>query len=117
VADVAFLALVVVAVVAYLSRTRGYVFASDDWVYAQRGHTFVDFFRPYNLSLNVVPIAVYRALVDVFGFHTTLPLRLVAGISEATVAVALYLTVRARIAPASPTPTPTAAPPSPRSCC
>ena len=101
VADVAFGVLVVVAVLAYLSRTRGYVFSSDDWVYAQRGHSLVDYFRPYNLSLNVVPIAVYRVLLGLFGFGRTLPLRMLAASTEAAVAVALYLVVRARIAPAA----------------
>jgi hypothetical protein len=95
--EVVFAGLVVVTVVAYVLKTRGYAFSTDDWLFVQRGGSVADYFRPYNLSLAFVPIAVYRVLFAVFGFHTTLPLRLVGITCELSVAVALFLTVRTRV--------------------
>ncbi len=100
VAEIAFAGLLVVTVVAYVLKTRGYVFSTDDWLFAERGHSLTDYFRPYNMSLAIVPIAIYRVLLAVFGFHTTLPLRLVGIVCETSVAVALFLTVRSRISAA-----------------
>ena len=99
-AEIVFVGLLVATVVAYVLQTRGYTFSTDDWIFAQRGHSLADYFRPYNLSLAVVPIAVYRLLLAVVGFHSTLPLRLVGIVCETSVAVALFLTVRSRVSAA-----------------
>jgi hypothetical protein len=99
-AEVVFVAMLVATVVVYVLQTRAYTFSTDDWLFAQRGHSLADYFRPYNLSLAVVPIAVYRLLLAVFGFHTTLPLRLVGIGCETSIAVALFLTVRSRLSSA-----------------
>ena len=81
----------------YLVKANGLGFFADDWRLAQRGGSIGDYFQPYNDSLNVVPIAVYRSLYAVFGFHTAVPLRLVGVVSGAAVAVAMFLVVRARV--------------------
>src|SRR5947209_2324486 len=96
-ADAAFVLLVGATVVCLFVKGNGLGFFSDDWHLAQRGGSFGDYFEPYNGSLNVVPIAIYRALYAVFGFRTVVPLRLVGVLSGAAIAVALFLVVRARV--------------------
>jgi hypothetical protein len=93
----AFLLLVVATAVCYFVKANGLGFFSDDWEVAQRGGSFGDYFQPYNGSLLVVPLAIYRALYAVFGFHTPLPLRLVGVLSGAAIAVAMFFVVRARV--------------------
>ena len=96
-ADGAFALLVVATIVCYFVKANGLGFFSDDWLLAQRGGSIGDYFQPYNDSLNVVPIAIYRSLYALFGFHTVVPLRLVGVVSGAAVAVAMFLVVRARV--------------------
>ena len=96
-ADGAFALFVVATIVCYLVKANGLGFFADDWRLAQRGGSIGDYFQPYNDSLNVVPIAVYRSLYAVFGFHTAVPLRVLGVVSGAMVAVAMFLVVRARV--------------------
>ena len=61
-----------------------------------RGNTFVDYFRPYQTNLSVVPIAVYHFVFTVFGFGTYWPLRLAGVASHMAIAVTMFLIVRSR---------------------
>jgi hypothetical protein len=83
--------------VTYLRLTSGFFFWADDWQLARRGHSFNDYFEPYNEHLTLVPIAIYHVLLGIFGFHTYLPLRLVAIGSVAAISAAMFVLARARI--------------------
>ena len=93
--DAAFFVLVGATIVCLLVKAKDLGFFADDWRLAQRGGSIGDYFQPYNDSLVVVPIAIYRALYAVFGFHTEVPLRLVGVVSGAAIAVAMFFVVRA----------------------
>jgi hypothetical protein len=94
---VGFALLVVGTITCLLIKARGLGYSADDWNLFRRGGSLRDFFEPYNDSLSVVPIAVYRAILFVFGLGTPLPLRLVSVLSSAAIAVAVFLVVRARV--------------------
>ena len=74
--------------------------AGDDWRLFQRGSTPGDYFKPFNGHLSVVPIGIYRLLLEIFGLGSALPLRLVALASLAAVAITMYFVVRSRVGPA-----------------
>ena len=99
--DVLFAGLTLVTMVCWYFWTRNLIFLTDDWSMIERGRSFVDFFRPFNFHLSVVPIAVWRASYHTFGLRTYLPLVLVGIVSLALVAVALFLEVRARVGSAA----------------
>jgi hypothetical protein len=100
-ADAAFVLLVGATIVCFLVKANGLGFFADDWRLAQRGGSVGDYFQPYNDSLTVVPIAIYRALYATFGFRTAFPLRLVGVLSGASIAMAMFLVVRARVGTAA----------------
>jgi hypothetical protein len=96
IADVVFAAAVVVTFVCYFVKTRNVVLNGDDWATVPRGNTFVDYFRPYQMNLSVVPIAVYHFVFTVFGFGTYWPLRFAGVASHMAIAVTVFLIVRSR---------------------
>ena len=81
VGDIAFLIALLVTIVLYFSRSRGFTFSTDDWPMALRGRTFADYFHPYNQALTIVPIAVWRSLYLVFGLRTYVPFRVLGIVS------------------------------------
>ena len=95
--DVAF-ALLAVSTIAYFVReTRNFSFRTDDWALAFRGGSFGDYFEPYNDHLAIVHISIYKALYEIWGFGTYLPLRAIAIGTIAAIAVGMYLLFRARV--------------------
>ena len=54
-------ALNTLTIVCFFVKANGLGFFADDWRLAQRGGSVGDYFQPYNDSLSVVPIAIYRA--------------------------------------------------------
>jgi hypothetical protein len=96
IADAVFALAVAATFVCYFVKTRYVVLHSDDWFNALRGNTFVDYFRPYDTNLSVVPIAVYHFVYTVFGFGTYWPLRLAEIASHLAIAVTVFLIVRSR---------------------
>lgn len=95
-ADVVFAVAVVATFVCYFVKSRYVVLNGDDWATVPRGNTFVDYFKPYQQNLSVVPIAVYHFVFTVFGFRTYWPLRFAGLASHVAIAVAIYLIVRSR---------------------
>jgi hypothetical protein len=98
--DGAFVVLLSSTILVYVEKLRTYEFRGDDWRLFQRGSTPGDYFEPYNGHLSVVPIGVYRLLLEIFGLGSGLPLRLVALASLAAVAITMYFVVRSRVGPA-----------------
>jgi hypothetical protein len=96
IADVVFAVAVAVTFVCYFIKSRGVVLNGDDWATVARGNTFVDFFRPYQTNLSVVPIAVYHFVFTYFGFGTYWPLRFAGIASHMAIAVTVFLIVRSR---------------------
>ena len=95
--DAAFGLVLAATFFTYMRLTSGYFFWADDWQLARRGHSLGDFFRPYNEHLTIVPIAIYRVVFAVFGFHTYVPLRFVVVASVCAISLAMYWLARARI--------------------
>ena len=98
--DGTFVVLVVATISRVVEKLRAYEFRGDDWRLFQRGSTPGDYFEPYNGHLSVVPIGVYRLLLEIFGLGSGLPLRLVALASLVAVAITMYFVVRSRVGPA-----------------
>ena len=95
--DVAFALLTVSTIVYFVRETRNFSFRTDDWALAFRGGSFGDYFEPYNDHLAIVHIAIYKALYEIWGFGTYLPLRAIAIGTIAAIAVGMYLLFRARV--------------------
>jgi hypothetical protein len=96
IADAVFAVAVAVTLVCYFVKSRSVVLNGDDWATVPRGNTFVDYFRPYQTNLSVVPIAVYHFVFTVFGFGTYWPLRFAGVASHMAIAVTVFLIVRSR---------------------
>jgi hypothetical protein len=96
IADVVFAVAVAATFVLYFVKSRGVVLNGDDWATVPRGNTFVDYFRPYQQNLSIVPIAVYHFVFTVFGFGTYWPLRFAGIASLMAIVVTVFLIVRSR---------------------
>ena len=66
---------------------------------ALRGRTLGDFLEPYNGHLSIVPIAIWRASYQVFGFGTYVPLHVVGILSLVSGSVAIFVVFRSRMGP------------------
>jgi len=96
IADAVFAVAVVATFVCYFVKSRGIILNGDDWATVPRGNTFVDYFRPYQQNMSIVPIAVYHFVFSVYGFGTYWPLRFAGIASHMAIAVTLFLIVRSR---------------------
>jgi hypothetical protein len=92
----AFAAFAAGTFVYYLIKSSGVVIKSDDWLFAFRGNSFTDFFRPYESNVSILPIAVYHFVYSTFGFGTYWPLRVIGVGSQIVVACAVFFLVRSR---------------------
>lgn len=96
-------ALVTITVISmavwWFGLTDGSWFFADEWRLARRGHTFGDFFGPYNGHLSITPIALYRVHYGLFGFSHYEVLRAIGVVALASVPAALYVTTRRRVPP------------------
>lgn len=97
-------ACIVAFVVVVVLGTR-LTFFNDDWYFLlQRpgleSHGGLDaLLAPHNSNLVVLPAAIYKLLVALFGLSSQLPFRIVLGLAIVAVAVALFLLVRERAGP------------------
>ena len=96
IADAVFAVAVTATFVCYFVKSRGIVLNGDDWATVPRGNTFIDYFRPYQQNMSVVPIAVYHFVFTVYGFGTYWPLRFAGIASHMAIVVAVFLIVRSR---------------------
>jgi hypothetical protein len=96
IADVVFAVAVAATFVLYFVKSRGVVLNGDDWATVPRGNTFIDYFKPYQQNLSIVPIAVYHFVFTVFGFGTYWPLRFAGIASHMAIVVTVFMIVRSR---------------------
>ncbi len=72
-------------------------FFNDDWyILLQRGG-LSSVLKPFNGNIVILFVAVYRAMVALFGLHSQLPYRLFLGLWVAVLGVVVYLIVRSRL--------------------
>lgn len=79
--------------------TRRFWFKADDWPLALQSASFSGLVEPYNDHLSVNILAIYRVLLELFGFSTYTPWRVVGLVSLAAVPLAYHLTSRSRLGP------------------
>lgn len=76
--DIALGLVLIVGTVINLIKTRGFSFFGDDWDFvAQRHGLSLDtLLLPHNPHLSLVPVVIYKVLLNVFGGSSFLPFRL-----------------------------------------
>jgi hypothetical protein len=90
--------LVVMASAGYFIRvTRESWFFADEWRMALQVERIQDIIDPYNGHLSVTILGLYRVLLELFGFSTYLPYRVVGVVSLVAVPVAMFLISRRRV--------------------
>ena len=96
--DWAFIALLGLAAVVVILETRGMSFFGDDWdfVVDRRGLAPPTLLRPHGPHLVVIPILVYKVLLQVFGGGSYLPFRLLAAFDLVVTALVLGIACRDR---------------------
>jgi hypothetical protein len=87
-----FAALAVAATVWLLYKGRHFTFQNDewDWLLHRRGHSLGVFLRPHLEHLSLLPVAVYKILLSVFGAGSTFPFRFVDALLATLCASLLY---------------------------
>lgn len=87
-AKLAFASLLVFAFVLILIETRGLSFYSDEWDFLldRRGMSAHVLLSPHGPHLSLVPILIYKVLLQVFGASSYLPFRCLAGVDIVIVA-------------------------------
>ncbi len=71
-------------------------FFNDDWYILLGPPGIPSVLRPYNGNIVILFVAVYRAMVSLFGLRSQLPYRLFLGLWVAALGVVVYLIVRSR---------------------
>ena len=88
-----------VAAVMVLVYARGTTFALDEWRFVFEDSSIRTLLRPENGHLIVLPVAIYKALLGVFGASSYLPFRLYSIVLTVLVAGLVYAIGRPRIGP------------------
>jgi hypothetical protein len=89
--EIAFAALLVLGVALVMVETRGMSFFLDDWdfVLNRRGLSPHVLLTPHGPHLVLIPILVYKAILQIFGAGTYVPFRLLAAFDLVVLAAAL----------------------------
>jgi hypothetical protein len=98
--EAALAVLCAAALVATLHATRGLTFFFDEWEFIlhRRGISLSTFLAPHNgQHPSVLPVAVYKVMLQVFGLGSYLPYRLMIAASHLGCAVLLYVYARPRV--------------------
>jgi len=95
-ATIVFAALLVLGIVLVLRETRGLSFFGDEWdfVVDRRGLSPSTLLRPHGPHLVLIPILIYKVLLQLFGASSYLPFRMLAAIDLVLVAVVLGVICR-----------------------
>jgi hypothetical protein len=99
-APIVLLGVAVTASVALLlAVTAGNTFFQDSWAFffEREGNSPGDFLRPHNEHIVVIPVAIQKLLLALFGLSTELPEQLVLTVLLATTAVLVFVYVRRRV--------------------
>src|SRR5918992_974068 len=80
---------------------RGASFYADDWTYivARQGWDLKTLFYPTVGHLIVLPLVVFKSLLEIFGADSALPFRLAALVFVQLSGVLVYLLARRRVGP------------------
>jgi hypothetical protein len=84
-----------------LALAHDYTFIQDAWGFLleRRGNSAGDFLQPHNEHIVVIPVAIQKALLPVFGLTTTLPELILLLAASLTTAVLVFVYVRRRVGP------------------
>jgi hypothetical protein len=90
---------VAASVALLLALGSGNAFFQDTWSYFfdREGNSPGDFLRPHNEHIVVIPVAIQKLLLALFGFDSALPERLVLTAMLVTTAVLVFVYVRRRV--------------------
>jgi hypothetical protein len=93
---VAFAALLALGAVLVLVETRGLTFFADEWDFLlhRRGLSADSLLRPHGPHLVVIPILVYKLLLELFGGSSYLPFRLLAAADLVLIGLVLGIVCR-----------------------
>jgi hypothetical protein len=92
----------IAAAIFLLWETRGMTLGIDEWSFGyayHTGHSLHEFFAPYNGHLLVVPLIIYKAVLEIFGIHGTLWLRFLNIGFHLTVCACVYFYMRPLVGP------------------
>jgi len=98
--SVAAIGLLLVAGAVVLARlTRGTTFWADEWqwILTRRGGGVSTLLDPHNSHLSLVPVAIYKLLLAVFGLHHYLPFRAAVIAAHLICVLLVFVYVRARV--------------------
>ena len=89
------------AVLLVLYETRGTIFWYDEWqwITERRDFTASTFLEPHNQHLSLVPVAVYRFMLETVGIDQYWPYRLLLVVALAASGSAIFLYARPRVGP------------------
>jgi hypothetical protein len=90
---------VAASVVLLLVYGSGLTFFQDEWTFLlhRRGFNADAFLLPHNEHITVIPVAVYKLLLALFGMESAAPFRVVATLLLGGTAVLLFAYVRRRV--------------------
>src|SRR5690242_14007210 len=82
-----------------LTLTAGNTFFQDSWAFffEREGNSPGDFLRPHNEHIVVIPVAIQKLLLALFGLGSQLPEQLVLTAMLAATAVLVFVYVRRRV--------------------
>lgn len=96
--EIVFGGLIALAFASMMRMTRGAYFSFDDWPLILQAGSGWGMFEPYNDHLVLAVLAVYRPLIELFGFEFT-PFRIFGLMSLLGVPVAFFSTTRRHLGP------------------
>src|SRR4051794_15435758 len=98
-AGVALAVLCAVALAVILHAGRNQSFRADDWEFLlhRRGTSPGTFLRPHVDHPSVLPVLVYKLLLQVFGMDSYTPFRVVVALAHVLTGVLIYLYARLRL--------------------
>lgn len=99
--ELAFAALLLLSVVLVIAEMRGYSFYGDEWDYLvdRRGVSAKTLLMPHGPHLTLVPIVVYKAMLQIFGMSSYAPYKGLAAFSLVLLALAVGIFGRSRWGP------------------
>lgn len=94
-------AALLISAVMLLSLMAGQTFFQDTWAFLldRQGMSAHSFFKPHNEHIAVIPVAINKALVALFGMTTALPEQIVMTVAVLAAVTLLFVYVRRRLGP------------------
>jgi hypothetical protein len=91
--------LLIAGTVLLIYETRGTTFRDDEWnwIFNRRGGSLSTYLAPYNLHLELVPIAIYKLLFVLVGMRSYVPYRAVGIAAHLACVAVLFVYARPRV--------------------